>query len=357
MGARWALRPLLPFTCAITLVAACSTKPEQIDSSLIDAAGLDPLGDGGDFTNPGLVTPIDAGITYYDAEVSADAFFINDPPVPTCDESGKMSPPPDVVGTLECPGDKNREGCECKTPGEVASCWPGQRLNRNHGVCRDGKTTCQEGFEFGNRWGPCEGYALPVDGASQGAPACRCFSNGTWALANLVPCIFQDVDQKYYVYSSRPDGAQGYACDPALSVPPTAPAAGWTPSTLTVDCGGRFKLCYTIKAGRVDAPQADDCVLTQACVETWYPTAGAVQELPELPGWAATDTRCTARFVEQGGYGEMSVRGKSLECDVVDDGKGQPFVFQRASHCPPRCGDSPEDAECKSCAAGGSGEF
>lgn len=347
----------LALGCLLSLVLAQGCTRERTKSNAETADAASPFADGGGFKNPDLMETIDAGVIYYDAEVSADAFFINDPPAATCDESGKMGPAPEIKGTPECPSDKNREGCECKTPGEVASCWPGQRLNRNHGVCHDGETTCQEGFEFGNRWGPCEGYVLPVEDAEEGEEACRCFSNGTWALANLVPCIFQDTDDRYYVYSSRASSEHGYTCDPAEGVPPPAPESDWTSSTLTVDCGGSFKLCYTIRAGRVDDPKPSDCVVTQQCVETWYPTAGKRQELPGLPGWSATDSACNARFVEQGGYGEMSVRGKSLECDEVDDGKGRPFVFRRASYCPPRCGDTPDDPDCKSCAAGGEGAF
>ena len=209
-----------------------------------------------------------------------------------------MSPPPDVVGPSRS-GRQEPRGLRVQEPGEVASCWPGQRLNATTGVCHDGRPPARRASSSATAGARCEGYVLPVEGCIAGAPACRCFSNGTWALANLVPCIFQDVDQKYYVYSSRPDATHGYACDPAMSVPPPAPAAGWTPSTLTMDCGGRFKLCYTIKAGRVDDPRPDDCVLTQACVETWYPSAGTRQTLPDLPGWAATDTACTARFASR----------------------------------------------------------
>jgi hypothetical protein len=303
-----------------------------------------------------VIGPIDAS-GYFDAQPSADAFYIDDPPASVCDEDGGRMPAPEVGGTPECPDDKNREGCPCGEIGAQAACWPGLRINRGVGRCRDGMTTCQEGFEFGNRWGPCEGYRLPLEGATQGVDACRCFSNGVWALDNLVPCIFQDADQKYYMYSSREDGSAGYVCDPVSSTPPPAPAQNWTSSTLTVDCGGHFDLCYTIKAGKVDSPKANDCVVMKACVSTFYPEAGKPQTLPNLPGWTATDTTCAQRFVERGGYGEMSVEGRSLACDDVDDGEGKPLVFQRASYCPATCGENPDSEDCRSCSAGGSGNF
>ena len=76
-------------------------------------------------------------------------------------------------------------------PGVTAACWPGQRLNRNHGICKDGTTVCQDTGEFGLRWGKCEGYVLPDENALSGPEACGCFSNGNWSLDNLSPCIFR----------------------------------------------------------------------------------------------------------------------------------------------------------------------
>lgn len=316
-----------------------------------DAADNDPFRDSG-FTNPDLVPVPDA------SSLSPDAFFVNDPQPPYCGEDGKMQPPSAVSGTRDCPDDKNREGCPCTTPGQKALCWPGKRINRNHGVCRDGMTRCEMGQEFGNRWGPCVGYTLPVEGATEGSPACRCFSSGTWKLDNLVPCIAQDASKKFYVYSSKPtDGAAGYQCDGLTATPPPAPKDDWTTSSLKVDCGGRFELCYTIKAGDVSMPQNSDCVLTRKCIDVWYARPGADQTLPNLPGWTATDQTCAQKFVEKGGYGEMSVLGKSTECEAVDDGQGRPYVFKRASYCPPTCADTPNREECKHCSASGAGEF
>ncbi|HKU42359.1 MAG TPA: hypothetical protein VJR89_29575 [Polyangiales bacterium] len=335
---------------ALALADACADDNPRHGMS--DAAVReDPFRDSG-FTNPrGVIEVDDAGT------LSPDAFFIDDPPPPYCGEDGKMEPAPAISGTRECPGDKNREGCPCDSPGQRSLCWPGQRVNRNHGVCHDGMTRCIMGFEFGNRWGPCEDYELPVEGATTGPDACRCFSNGTWSLTNLVPCIAQSMDKKYWVYSSHPDEKAGYLCNGLMSTPPPAPPEVWTSSTLKVDCSGRFKLCYTIKAGDVTQPKASDCVLVQSCIDTWYARAGSQLKLPDLPGWTAKDQACAQRFVDSGGYGEMSVIGRSSECEAVDDGDGQPYVFKRASYCPPRCATTPNDAECMHCSASGAGDF
>jgi hypothetical protein len=330
--------------CADETTAAARRRERDAETQ------TNPFQDSG-FTNPDLAVATDGG------SLSPDAFFVNDLPPPYCGEDGKMRASEPVPGTSECPDDKNREGCPCTTPGQQALCWPGQRLNRNHGVCSDGMTRCIPGLEFGNRWGSCDGYKLPVEGATEGADACRCFSSGTWKLANLVPCIAQDAMKRYFVYSSRQANDTGYLCDSLNTTPPPVPAADWTTSSLKVDCSGRFELCYTIKAGDVSAPKANDCVLVHSCVNIWYARAGSEQTLPNLRGWSASDQACSQRFVEIGGYGEMSVRGLSSECEAVDDGQGQPLVFKRASYCPPSCAQTPERIECKSCSASGAGEF
>src|SRR5262245_14556904 len=109
------------------------------------------VGDGG---NPGMLD---------DLSVDRDAFYIQDPPPMYCSlDGGTIPPPPPPGGTLECPDDKNREGCECPTEGMTAACWPGARKNRNLGICKDGTTTCRRTAELQLTWGPCVGYVLPV---------------------------------------------------------------------------------------------------------------------------------------------------------------------------------------------------
>ena len=285
-----------------------------------------------------------------------DAFFINDPAPPICGPDGGMSDPPKVEGPADCPADKNREGCTCSRAGMQAACWPGRRQNRNHGICHDGKTTCQANVEFGSAWGPCEGYVLPKEGAMQGADACRCFSSGKWAIDNLVPCINGDPSGPY-IYSSHADADHGFACDPVSMIPPPAPSAAWSKSTLNVECAGQFKLCYTIRAGKASDPKSDDCKVMQSCVDVWYEKAGQTQTLPDLAGWASKDNACVKRFVESGGYGEMSVQGRSAECDPVDDGHGQAYVFRRTSYCGTECGEKPDSDGCRDCSVSGAGNF
>ena len=158
------------FGVVFTLAMASGCAGDTSVKRRSDAAGDDPFRDSG-FTNPDLVPVPDA------SSLSPDAFFVNDPQPPYSGADGKMLPPSAVSGTRDCPDDKNREGCPCTTPGQKALCWPGKRINRNHGVCRDGMTRCEMGQEFGNRWGACVGYTLPVEAATEGAPAWRKLPN------------------------------------------------------------------------------------------------------------------------------------------------------------------------------------
>jgi hypothetical protein len=289
---------------------------------------------------------------------NSEAFFINDPAPAMCGKDGKMTPPPKLEGSPDCPKDKNREGCMCPKPGEEAACWPGKRINRNHGICKDGKARCGQTAEFGQAWGPCEGYVLPKEGAMQGPEACLCFSKGKWDLSNLVPCIVDDPETgATYLYSSKQDTKGGYTCGSVVDLPPEAPAESWSTSKLNVDCAGRFELCYTLKAGKAGSPKADDCTLMRKCFNVWYEKAGKTQDLPDLPGWVATDSACAAKFKSVGGYGEMSVKGTSEECDAVDDGKGKAYVFERTTYCKPDCNETPDAPDCKDCSVSGSGDF
>ena len=319
------------------------------DASAKDS-GFDPFG------NSNGVTARDGALAF-DAEITADAFFINDPPPPMCNADGTMESVEPPGGTPNCPDDKNREGCPCPKVGMQAACWPGKRANRNHGICEDGTTMCIETPEFGPRWGACEGYVLPLEGAMFGKDACGCFSSGTWDLSNLAPCIFHGGTGKTYLYSSKLTADGKIDCGSNVPEPPPVPSGNWSDSKLNVDCAGQFKLCYAIKAGDVDNPRSDDCEIMQHCEDLWYPTAGMDQTLPPLPAWSSANTACAAKFEQVGGYGEMTVIGKSIECDVVDDGKGNPYVFHRTDYCPPSCQDTPDSAACKDCRTGGSGMF
>ncbi len=135
------------------------------------------------------------------------------------------------------------------------------------------------------------------------------------------------------------------------------PGTVWSTDTLTVDCAGQFRLCYTLRAGSADAPLDTDCMVAETCVETWYPEAGVTQTLPDLPAWTSSDPVCAQRFRDSGGYGEMSVTGFSVECDAIGEDDGYRYVFNRVNYCPTRCNTMPSLPECASCMMGGSGSF
>ncbi len=314
--------------------------------------GLDGGRDGSFVDTGGFVDAI-SGIR--DARPNPDAFFAEDPPPMECREDGTMGPLPDPPGgTPECPDDKNREGCRCDTPGEMAPCWPGLRANRNRGQCRDGVTTCEAFDEFSGVWGACNGFVLPAEGVVRGPAACTCFSQGQWALANLSPCFITYSTGQLYAVSTLPGGG----CPSVPATPPPPPPSGtWSTNTLRVDCEGRFNLCYTIKAGDPAAPSPADCVVAEVCTEGWYAERDVVQPFPDLPAWAGDNPTCARQFVDNGGYGEMTVQGLSVECDEIDDGSGGRFVFNRVPYCPLSCNDTPTAPECVDCMMGGSGSF
>jgi len=350
------------FACVL---AACAGEvdegPAVSKGKVYYADGGAPM-DGGDnrFSNANRDAAFssipDAALVYFDAEPTVDAFFANDPPPAYCGPDGG-SPTEVPTGTLACPSDKNRAGCPCPEEGVTASCWPGQRIHRNHGVCHDGTTVCQNAGEFGLRWGRCEGYMLPVEGALSGPEACGCFSQGSWTLSNLSPCIYRG--NQTYLYSSWLDSTGQIRCGGPFgpNEAPPAPEADWSQSSLKVDCAGQFTLCFTIKAGDVANPKPNDCVITEQCLDVWYEEANVEQTLPVFRGWTSSNTQCAQRFDLEGGYGEMSVKGLSIECDDVDDGMGNPYVFHRTNYCPPSCLQTPNTPECVQCVTGGSGSF
>jgi len=329
---------------------------------------------GGTFNDPDAAgLPIDGGVSWVDAEPIApkqdarvptpnwDAFFAKDPPPKYCGPDGGGQAPPLPGGTPECPSDKNREGCPCTTKGATAACWPGLRINRNHGICKDGVAECKLVDEVSLAWGPCTGYVLPKPGATLGADACGCFSKGKWQIDNLSPCSFTYPNSEVWMVSTYMDSKGQPQCPDAspTAPPPPAPQPGqpWSKNRLNVDCAGQFKLCYTIKAGDAANPRATDCTVAQSCTEAWYPKENTTQDLPDLPAWVAKDSACGGQFHTVGGYGEMSVQGLSVECEKVDNGSGQPRVFSHVRYCPAKCSKDPSLPECKDCGNGGSGDF
>jgi len=311
--------------------------------------GDSSLGADGEGIDPGDVAfLVDVGEK---PEISADAFWADDPPPKMCGGDSGVTP---VVpgGTPECPDDKNREGCPCFKEGEKVACWPGYRRNRNRGICHDGTTTCTRKGETTLAWGACEGYQLPT--GTTGREACTCFSGGVWKIANLSPCFFSDSTGIIGAVSTIPtyDSTGNLT---AVNCPSTftKPTANWSKTTLTVDCEGHFKLCFTIKAGDAKAPSSTDCVVTKQCVEGDYTTINKPQPFGELPAWINTDPTCSKKFDAIGGYGEMSVDGMSKECDAVNK------IFNRVPYCPSKCNDPANKAlpECVSCSSGGGGSF
>jgi hypothetical protein len=124
-------------------------------------------------------------------------------------------------------------------------------------------------------------------------------------------------------------------CPTESSPPPySAPSQDWSTDTLNIDCAGNFNLCYTIKAGNSMSPSPSDCTVVQVCIDGQYAMKGVVQTLPPLPGWAGTDLACAQQFNTSGGYGEMTVQGKSIDCETVDNGMGGPRVFNVIPYCP-----------------------
>src|SRR5206468_223158 len=114
-------------------------------------------------------------------------------------------------------------------------------------------------------------------------------------------------------------------CPTPSSTPPPQPQAGqsWSKNRLKVDCAGQYRLCYQLRAGDVNTPHPADCMLAQTCIDIWYDTPGVLKELPTLPAWPKAgdppNGTCARQFADHGGYGEMTVKGLSVECEAVDD--------------------------------------
>jgi len=303
-------------------------------------------------------TPVLGGLDSGGQEFSPDAFFVNDPPPANCADGGGQPPAPG--GTPECPDDKNLQNCPCKQVGDTAPCWPGYRKNRNHGDCKDGTTTCVLKGENQPVWGACQGYAgIDSKGnplGTSGPAACGCFSHGLWNIANTSPC-FACTNQACTTVSGAVSTLKSTAQCPQSAT--TLPGEAWSADTVSADCTGYFKLCYTLKALSAQGaqPAATDCVMKQVCTEAHYDVVNQTQAFPDLAGWL-TDTpaekQCAQAFVANGGYAEMSVDGQSDECEKVKK------VFATVTYCPLACSDKNNPnppAICSQCKNGGSGGF
>lgn len=306
----------------------------------------------------GSIALIDSGSQ--DHTYSRDAFFAEDPPPKNCGDGGGVPPVPG--GTPQCPDDKNLQGCPCTQLNQKAACWPGYRRNRHHGNCHDGTTTCIQEGENRLAWGPCVGYT-GIDKTTfeplgtTGAAACTCFSHGEWTLANTEPCFSCNNNGCTVVNgatsSIMPSTSGGAVQCPSGTGIPSQP---WSTDTVSADCTGYFKLCYTVKA--LSAPNAaqssSDCVVQQVCTAAHYNVANQTQSFPDLSGWATTtpsEKACAQAFVTNGGYAVMSVDGQSDECDKVQKD------FQTVTYCPLACSQPNPPASCAQCTPGGGGQF
>lgn len=333
------MRNLLSLLGPLALIAAsfaaCSSAPRSIGQEAAKPDGGVGAGEFAENTTPEKPT-------YSSEEIWAD-----DPPPKWCGPANGGKKPPAPGGTPECPDDKNREGCPCTKLGETKPCWPGLRVNRNLGDCKDGTTTCVSDGELSKKWGKCEDFVLPDKNAEKGAAACKCFSAGSWKLDNVIPCFISGSSASY---------ATSAECKEPVP-PNTKPATPWSENTLKVDCAGHFKLCYSLKAGDAKNPKASDCSLMTVCTEDDYVTAGTEQAFPKLPGWVSNDAACVDKILAGSPiYGEMTVEGESVLCDDISD-SGKPLVFNRVAYCPMDCAERPNDTDCKNCGNGGSGSF
>jgi hypothetical protein len=340
MSARPIVKPLRASLALVALAAGgavvLSACGSSSDSSLFGDkdAGPDPLG--GQNNNSGNLG------TNLDASMDPDAIYANDPPWAWCGpEGGGPTPPTPPTGTASCPSDKNVQGCPCTQEGQTAACWTGPRKSRDIGSCKDGQTVCTKTGELSLAWGPCNGEVLPNPTATNAADRCSCFSTGQWHIENLVPWFVNYTsDNKWYGFSTTQDPQTGVFQAPTVGnsfpEPPPMPSAQWSKDDLTVDCEGTFTLIYELKAGDFANPSPTDCSLARIeLAPTFYGTRNVKQSFPALNAWEtnAGQSDCAHKFHDNGGYGEISVKGKDVLCDAIDDGSGNPFVFHRVQYC------------------------
>jgi hypothetical protein len=271
-------------------------------------------------------------------------------------DGGPPAPEDQVDGGPNCPADKRLPGCPCpfnnlqdnQTP---YPCWPGLRKNRHVGQCMDGVTYCEPNMDPTGRlvylWGQCVDAVLPNPKALPGFESCDCVGIGTWRLENLSPC-FYDIGGGLGSGGAASSASVDRVVSCPLSLPLSAPREPWSEDSFATDCAGHYTLCYTLKAGDPDKPSASDCTVARVCIEADYGVAGVYQPFPPLPGWVAgsdAHTCCAIQFAATGGYGEMSVEGRTvLNCQRVSK------VFDnRVRYCPASCGSNPQDPSCQHC--------
>lgn len=378
MRRRFLLGWVLLALCTAPLATGCGEDVGPSDGGGVRRDGASTM-DGGGMGDGSFSRDIVAvEVADRDARINYDAFFAMDPPPQMClPDGGRVAiDAGTITGTVDCPSDRNREGCPCDTLGMTAPCWPGLRVNRNRGQCHDGMTTCV-GDEIG-RWGPCMGAVLPTPGATRGPGACNCFSSGTWNIPNIAPCfLFRDM-ARTQIWGANSTIGTGM-CDNAAhtcgtsSCMVTMPTMYWSTNTLQVDCGGRFHLCVRLRAFpsttafMSHTTSATDCTMAESCTDVTVPpiAPGSMAPTvtpPPLPAWYTStpaQVACAQTFATNSGYAEFTVVGLSSECQDFNDGAGGPLVFNRILYCPLLCAD-PANAgrpECMGCGNGASGMF
>lgn len=306
------------FGCSCDEADRCSAGLECRANRCVAAPGTDaqvPDDDAGSPTDMGPPAPRDWG--------TPDAATVE-----TCSPDGGMTSMP-----MDCTASVPVPGCPCDSVGATDTCANGQMI------------TCEANGEFGGRWGACTG---------------SCFSSGTWELDNTSPCLLSDAGGTVTdAFSSWFEGSSISCGGPYTAGEPVpVPTEDWSANRLTVDCQGQFTLCYTIKAGDADAPDPSDCIVGQSCTSAYYAAPNVEQELPALGPWLASDTACARDFADNGGYGEMTVVGVTLDCQQIG-ATDSPFVFNRRPYCPLCCADDSctDGFDCDACSTGGSGGF
>jgi hypothetical protein len=183
-------------------------------------------------------------------------------------------------------------------------------------------------------------------GCNLDAAPSGCFSHGSWEINNLSPCFFSlSADANTSGAVSTIESGSQVSCPSDFTTAPTQP---WSTDTLTTDCAGHYRLCYTLKAGSGASPQPTDCIVAQSCAEGDYATANQPQTWADLPGWISTGTQvaCAMTFNDSGGYGEKSVTGTPTGCFAITKTIGT------VTYCPPSCNQPNPPSSCTGCVSG-----
>lgn len=181
---------------------------------------------------------------------------------------------------------------------------------------------------------------------SEGAARADCPCRLATQIDNLAVCIApSSAFGPAHVYStSLRESDRRPVCEPFAS-PQPVPAAAWSKLRVSAPCVGEGQLCVTVRAGRLDATSADDCVLAQRCSSVAYASPNQVAEVAPLAGWLAESSACAVRYEQLGGYIELTLDSQSLGCGM---GSGTQRVT-RVAVCPPRCEREPQAAGCEVC--------